>query len=217
VSSNTIIDLYGYENFLAILTTNNVNVIQNEATKYTTTLAGTISGGSIRMTSLQDMYYTDTNGLNAKYGISANWSTPDFVYSTTSTPAIGSNTINDLHVASATRDPVTSLGYGNTLFLATANGAWVIQEDKGAEATSSVTSYGHLGKTHNILDSDICTVILADRMMEYKSGHIFVGDSTGKVYFININTNLAQFIHTTTTGSFEELVTSDTLQSITSL
>lgn len=218
LSSNQIIDLHGYGNNLAVLMPNNVNIIKDEVTKYSSGVTSTISSGSVWVSSLYDVYYTGTNGLNAKYRAISDWSSPDYVYNTTSTPALGSNIINDLYVASATNDPTNNFyDFNNSLFIATANGLFVIQEKKGSEAISSIVSYGNAGKDHNILDSDVCTLVWVDKIHAYKSGHIFVADSTGKLYFIDVNTNLAEYTYTIATGNFGELLNSSSLHSIVSL
>jgi hypothetical protein len=217
LSSNNIIALHGNQNNLALLMPNNVNIIISETTKYSHSVVSTISSGYIFITD-NDLYFTGNNGLSVKYNYSADWSNNDFLYSVTSSPVIGSNIIKGLFVIVATHASLSSYSLNNTLFIATADGFYIVKEQKGVEATATVVSYGNSGKSYNILDSDICTILIADsKISQRNEGRCFIGTSTGSFYIITISSNSVFSVYTTLSGNYGDFLNSSNLKALTSL
>jgi hypothetical protein len=213
--SNNIISIHGFQNKLVILTPNDIVYINLETTKYTSTLPVTISSGFVFLTSTDDLYYTTTNGLHVKYLITGNWVSPDYTYSTTSSPSIDSNIINGLFVAPATGGNADY--YNNTIFLATANGLFVINENKGSEATGTKKSFGNAGKTYNLLQSDVCTALWADNIEVINEGRVYLGDASGTFYILHNKHNTVLYQYDVDSGNFGEFLNASSLKSITSL
>lgn len=212
LSSNNIIKIHGYGNTLVILCPNNVDFFVSETIKYNHYFNSTLSMGFVFLTSSNDVYYSGNDGLHVKYNIEDDWIDPDFSYSVNSTPPIGSNNISGLFVAASTHALSTTID--NTLFVATANGLYIIQEIKGDESNASYFSFGHANKTHNVLDSDICTILIADKIPEIGFGRIYVGIS-GKFYIIDIGTCTILSYYTVTSGEYGDYLDSSVLQGIT--
>jgi len=217
LSSNTIIRIRGYENKIALLMPNDVNIITSETTKYSYSFVSTISTGFIAITN-NDIYFTGNDGLSVKYNYSGNWTANDFVYSVTSSPSIGSNNITGLCVVLATHLALSSYSLNNTLFIATADGLYIIKEKKGEETTASVCSFGISGKTYNILDSNVCSILIADSAIsQVNEGRFYVGTNEGSFYIINIAANVIFSVYTYISGNYGDFLNSTNLKAITSL
>jgi hypothetical protein len=215
LDSNNVIDLDGYGNNLVVLLPNSINYFISETTKYSHTTAATISRGYIFLTSTNDLYYSGTGGLYVCYNIGGDWSTIDKTYNTLTTPQIGSNIINGLFIASATIESTDKTELlGNTIFIGTANGLYIIDEDRGNEENSNVYSYGLSGKAYNLLDSNIISIMWADEVRQANSGRIYVGCDSGTFYIIDNRTKEIFSEYTIINGDFGDYLNSDSFTSI---
>ncbi len=86
-------------------------------------------------TTTGEFYYSIGSNLNAVYSTTSDWVTPDYVYD--DTILLDSGNINDIHVTEGT----SIYGGDNVIFLATSNGAHIIEERKGDEANSRTKRY----------------------------------------------------------------------------
>lgn len=215
LSSNNIISLHGKGTDLAVLYPNSVNYIVPNTSQFLTNFVGTISKGSICITETNDLYYTNNQGVNAVYNIGSNWSTPSYTYSTSSTLPIGSNIVNGLYVSPATSSPSNnSYGLNNTLYIGTADGFYIINEEKGNEYNGTSMSFGATSKTYNILDSNSCLVSYGDRIPITNYGRCYVGTDNGTVYIIDVSNKVVLCSYKVDSGCFNDHLNSGVLKAL---
>ena len=135
ITSNTVNYIHGKANYICITTNSGVDQINTstDARIYTTVLGAT----KCYQTSSGRFYYTTASGLNVMYNNGSNWSTPDYMYTTTGSILDGA-TINDIDVqeGKSVYNPADNL-----IYLATTIGIKVIEERQGDESNSRYMFY----------------------------------------------------------------------------
>lgn len=133
VTNNEIIYLFGRGEYLCATTISGVDQYNTvSGTRIYTKVAGAYK---CFQTTTGEFYYAISDELNAVYSTASNWDTPDYVYD--DTILLSSGNINDIHVTEGT----SLYGGDNVIFLATSNGAHIIEERKGDEANSRTKRY----------------------------------------------------------------------------
>lgn len=134
VTDNNIMYLAGAGEYLCATTISGVDQYNTvSGTRIYTSVSGAYK---CFQTTTGEFYYAIADELNAVYiPAEGNWSVPDYVYD--DTILLNSGNINDIHVTEGT----STYGGDNVIFLATSNGAHIIEERKGNEANSRTKRY----------------------------------------------------------------------------
>lgn len=119
--------LHGYEETLAVVTASGVDILNNGAQGFKSTTSGT-SYTKCFMTSKNELYYIDQStgaeGLCKIGSVLCDWKNPDIFYEVGVSFLPAGQGINDIFVTENTSSNKTD----NTVFVATTNGAFVLDE-----------------------------------------------------------------------------------------
>ena len=126
-SSNNIKYLHGYMNTLAVITDIGIDILNRDYQGFKSTTSGT-NFTKCFLTSKKEIYYiiqdSATDGVGKINSIVCDWSEPDIFYAAGTSFLPKDQRINDIFITEN-----TSLnGTDNTLFVATNNGAYVLDE-----------------------------------------------------------------------------------------
>lgn len=92
-----------------------------------------LNNTALKLNNNGDIYYSPTNsGLYVKYSPSSDWSSPDYILDSSTTPALSGNIVNDLEIQTTSS--------GCTVFLATNSGITIYEENR-SNISSSVFKY----------------------------------------------------------------------------
>lgn len=127
VTSTDVRYLHGYNNMLAVITGSGIDVLNNSIQGFKSTTSGT-NYTKCFMTSKNELYYiiqgTMADGLCKINSILCDWETPDTFYETGVSFLPANQGVNDIFITEST----SSNGVDNTVFVATTNGAFVLDE-----------------------------------------------------------------------------------------
>jgi len=127
LTSDYIRCLHGYGDIVMAVTDSGVDIIKIDPQSYRSYTVVTDAYKGF-MLSNDEFYYTISGSewsLNKVYTCLVDWSTPDYSWVTGSGVLASSITINDIFITERTG----SAGIGNTVYIATSSGVYVIDED----------------------------------------------------------------------------------------
>ena len=127
VSSNNVKYLHGFNEVLAVITDKGIDVLNNNLQGFKSTTSGT-NFTKCFMTSKKELYYVVQGATNSGIckinNVLCDWEIPDIFYGSGVSFLPDSQGINDIFVTENT----SSNGVDNTLFVATDNGAFILDE-----------------------------------------------------------------------------------------
>lgn len=125
--SDNIKYLHGYENTVVAVTDEGIDILNMDGQGFKSTTSGT-NFTKCFMTSKNEVYYiiqeAETNGIGKINSTKCDWQTPDIFYESGASFLPAELNINDIFVTENT----SSEGNKNTLFVATSEGAYVVDE-----------------------------------------------------------------------------------------
>lgn len=127
VSSDDIRYLHGHIDTLVAVTSSGIDVLNNSINGYKSTTSG-VNFTKCFMTSKNELYYivqeSSSNGLARVDSILCDWSIPDAFYESGTSFLPAEQGINDIFITESTASDEQS----NTVFVATTNGVFVLDE-----------------------------------------------------------------------------------------